>query len=434
MNHRKKRFEFICSEFYKNFETFTERLVGVELEFPLSDVSGNAPELIDRNDFFRNVKKNIVCENVIISEEMGLNLIEIGVGPCRNLIELSLLTEKVLSTVVEIARKYEISILGYGVNPFLDPSKEQVSKKGVYHLFERFSQNSHLDKSKGADIHLFTIAASCQVHVDVGKSEAVDVLNYLNLISGIQLALTGNSEVYKGELIPECLALREKFYDICYNHQGNRYLNQYGTPPYFNSLDDYLIHILEQPMTTITRGDESYYIEEEIKKIDFLYGQKVTGKSFENKILQCYSKDEDVTELAGQVEYCARLSPKYGTVESRISCQQPPGESMVVPALILGCIENKSDLNSFIISYDKAELYSFRDTAMSEGLDNLRLKEAAKKLLDIAFKGLKGRKLGEESFLGLLYCRLSGFNNSLNNNVGLFKSKSRLDFIEKISY
>ncbi len=151
-----------------------------------------------------------------------------------------------------------------------------------------------------------------------------------------------------------------------------------------------------------------------------------------------FTLKQDVHTQNGFCYYNARLVSKFGTVENRMCCQQPPRETMVTSALTLGVLENLEEAETLVKEISFVSPKQLRMEAIQYALDaQLEGKSIVpylRQLLQIAEKGLKKRGLGEENFLAPLFERLNRLEVPADVAIRIFEEEGREAFLEAISF
>lgn len=372
----------------------------------------------------------------VVESELGYCTLEVALAPQTTLFEAERCSQRLLTELTEELDQSGHRLLGYGMQPLTPPSRSLVAPKERFVIYDRRSRSDR--SSSCADIHLFTVAAADQCHVDVSLDEAVTAVNTLGALAGLQLALTANSPVWRGEVDPTNKAVRETFYDILYGTRGDGGHRTFGILPRFHDLADYLSHLCHLEAMMVMRDGRHVEILDDLSIGELLsHESTVAGRTSTGEPVAVEPRDDDVLFLASRLESNVRLSPRYGTLESRISCQQPPGEMLVVPALILGLLENLSEAETLVASLPHEAWEASRLEAARRGLeaqiaDNSAV-ELAQELLRIAKTGIERRGFGEEIFLAPLERRLATRRAPADNAIEAFRAGGVSELIERLT-
>jgi len=235
----------------------------------------------------------------------------------------------------------------------------------------------------------FTATAADQVHVDISRSEIVDAVNTLNLLSAPLIALTANSSVYAGRP-GRYLSGREGLLGTLGENRAGM------TPRPFQSLEEFVRYICHYRCYVLRRNGSFRLYNRPFEKYLRDHGPD----------LNAYLWHEHYTWNS------ARPRPHNSTVEIRPACQQPHAEPLVVAALALGWVEARAEVQAFLedaLPDPWRTLRRYRRAAIMHGL---RAQEPVTRFVEsvlrLAEGGLRRRGRGEESILRPLWERLEG--------------------------
>lgn len=320
----------------------------------------------------------------IVTTDAGRGIIEVISPVYEDLFGMQTGFDETLHECARIAKAQDMCILGYGVHPRTPGSKFLWVKKGRY---------GALTKSLGDKfVHDATIVASDQCHVDIAQSEVVAAVNVMNALSGAIIALTANSTISGGG--PNGLyAWRELFWD-----KFDGFMGQVGIPrQWFETCEEWFDHLISQRFVLRKVGDGVY---------------EPRGETFRSFLIEHGSRVTltDFNYHEGCLWWTARPRRLYSTIEVRPACQQPPHEHMVVQALTLGLVNNLTEAEKHVKTYEHQSWVMYRRAAAASGLKTMfagrSSSEMLERVLKIAEKGLRDRGRGEEGFLWPLYARL----------------------------
>ena len=417
-----------------------KRRIGSELKFPLVKMDGQAAEsdkttalwkfLIGKG--WEPLKDSYSGEIVGATRqgemnedraacETGFCKVEFSLAHTDTLNRLHDSVKEIRTLMAEFGEEHGVAFLGFGIHPVTPPGKHLLMKKSRNLFWDRlFGGNNHIAPDDGTDVHLFTISASNQVHIDVTMEEAVDAVNVFNGIAGPQIAMTANSNIWKGRISSGYKCLGEMFWDWWLkNHNKGRY----GVPDRkFNSLEDYFMAVLDFPPVYVRRKgmpvglphcsafSDFYTCTDDLTRCergDSLSGQ--CGLTPEGNAMAINKHVEDLDQHFTFFWHNARLS-RYYTLENRINDQQPPEDIMSVPALTLGIMENLGEAVRLINEYPWDMLQEARIEAARSGpgatVRGTPVIDISRELVRIAENGLERRGLDEEIYLAPLRIRL----------------------------
>jgi gamma-glutamylcysteine synthetase len=368
----------------------------------------------------------------VVEVELGYPTVEISGAPCDDLFTARRDMSAVLAEVVGYFASQRCLVLGLGIQPLTPPSRALVSSKNKYLMYERFSANRVLPPDVGADIHLFTVTAASQCHIDVDRDEAARAVDMLNAVAGVQLALTANSAVWRGNVDPHLGAVRETFYDLAFPPSAHSTTGSGGP---FASLEEYVQQLLDCPVEIVSRDGAAIEVTERPRVGAFLdAGHTFHGRRLDNAETTIRPEPGDLFTLARALEFNARLAPAYGTVESRISCQQPPGDEIVVAAFVLGLLEKLEAATRLSTDMRLADRAAARSAGARTGLRASELRDLAGDLLRLSQEGLRSRGLGEASLLEPLFQRLSNCQAPADESIEIYKTDGLPGLLRRYAY
>ncbi len=180
------------------------RMIGREAEFPIvypdgraGDVSQLWKPLLARGGYVPRYDDPDTDRLIValkgpdgtVEVEVGRATVELVLGPYEDLWQLAEGSTRLLRDVGDAAHQVGMRVLGLGIQPRSRSSPALMTPKRRYAYFA---------KAVGRAWWHFTATAADQVHVDITRSEIVDAVNTLNLLSAPLIALTANSSVYAG--------------------------------------------------------------------------------------------------------------------------------------------------------------------------------------------------------------------------------------------
>jgi gamma-glutamylcysteine synthetase len=283
-----------------------------------------------------------------------------------------------------------------------------------------FGSNRHIDKEDGDDVHLFTINAASHVHVSVCPEEAIDAVNVLNGLSGAQIALTANSNIWRGRTDPNYKCVAEKFWDWWMPDS-----NRVGMPhSRFSNIEDYVRKISEIKPVYVLRNGKPIILEGYKTFAEYYKLARAVGRDIKGREVSFMPEESDIDIHNSCYWYNARIS-RYFTVENRVNDQQPPDALICIAAVTLGLVSALSEAKKALSCYDWEMLREAREVACRRGplgkIGDTQLSTIARTMLDTARRGLLCRGLGEEKFLEPLEKRLSEFSCPADRAEDLFE-------------
>ena len=160
------------------------RRIGREGEHPVVRADGTAADIsvlwphLQRSSPGELVREGelivaLECEHVTFTSEVGRGTLEIIVGPEDDLHGIRQRYEDAMAHLLAAAEAEGLVVLGYGVQPQTEGSRELMTPKRRYGVLHEVLGDAWL---------WFSVTASDQVHVDVSRSEVLAVNDLANLL------------------------------------------------------------------------------------------------------------------------------------------------------------------------------------------------------------------------------------------------------------
>ncbi len=373
------------------------RRIGREAEFPLVWPDGRAGDasllwapLLEQGNLepVREGRRLLIGARgaeVIFQAEVGKPTIELSLGPYDDLWELQRGLDRALGQLTRAAERCGLWVLGYGIQPRSPPSSMLLTPRPHYRAYHQ---------ALGKPWLRLTTTAADQMHVDISRSEVLNSVNWMNLLSGPIIALCANSSVYAGRR-GRYLSGREGLLRELGTHRHGM------TPVSFQSFDAFIRYLADYPVYVLPQASG-------FRRVDMTFLQ------FAHREL---SRDPEALFEAflwheHYVWNSARPRVVHSTIEVRPACQQPPSELMASSALILGLVESLSQVQAYLseaLGPDPWPAMSrYRKAVVRNGLSaKAPTPRMLSKLADIARDGLARRGRAEEHYLRPIHDRLS---------------------------
>jgi len=416
------------------------RQIGVELKFPLVREDGRAPDfgMIPalwshlcslgwqpvRDDVSGEVvgaKKSNKSGCTVASCETGYCKPEFSLAPVTGLGALEAAIHELREELRPYSDRYRVHFLGYGIQPVTTPSMQLLMGKSRARVWDTvFRSNRIVPPELGHDLHLFTINAASHVHVSVSEQEAVSLVNVFNGFSGAQIALTANSNIWRGRIDPVYVCVAEKFWDWWVPEVGRA-----GVPQEpFTDLADYARAIAQFRAVFVKRNLGPLLIEGYETFKDYYSQEQAVGIGLDGRKRTVVPAPADIDLHCTCCWHSARIT-RYGTVENRPNDQQPPDALPCVAALTLGLAEALAESEEELNRFEWRALRDARESACRSALLGMVASEPiaglAGRLLLLARLGLQRRGLGEERYLEPLEKRLKRSRCPADDAVDMFQ-------------
>ena len=426
--------ELLKQRYYEPIKEQPELFVGIELEYPVVNLGGNATDvsltkrllayLLDNFDFQADkydsdnnpIQLIDKASGDMILFEVSYNTIEFAFAKAERISEVEERLDTYLGIIQPYLQNDNHELQGWGVNPNWAKNDNRPVKSPRYEMLMDF-----LELSKAKNDPFFhdypeygSFICGSQVQLDVSKTSYLRVLNAFNQIEGPKAVLLANSEFWGSDW--DLALSRDVFWE---NSMHGVFKENAGVfPKVFKSEDDYFSYLSETAIFTAKRGDETYYFEP-IRAKDYLSTSSVKAHSIHGEVVTIEPSEED---FKTHRSYQFQDLTTRGTVEFRSVCTQPFSATFAPAAFHLGLLVNLETLESIlkdtslfeVFDYDYPRircLFSKKEISKDDFKLILPLTEA---LLTCAEDGLKNRGFGEEVYLAPLQERLAALKNRLD--------------------
>ncbi len=376
-------------------ETPPQRTIGREAEYPIVKATGEAADarrlleqiratagLVAHYDTGNSrLIVGVDGEDYKYALEVGIGTIELNTRPCHTLFEIETIMGQAVRPLVHLAARYGWRILGYGIQPVSPPTLAIMAPKQRY---------QSLYRAMGAEWLWYTVTASDQCHIAIGRAEMVPMLNFGNMMAPVMIALCANSPVYAGRL--------SRFGSAREGHMAEIHANEFrhGMParPY-TSIVDYVRTVAQATYLIARVGGEAIPLSQPFTDYLQEHGADYPAFLFHEHYIW----------------NSARIRSTYGTIEIRPACQQPWPEHMAAMALSVGLIEAMPAIDAYV-QETLGETYwtimrTYHQQAIRFGLAAPQpAPHFLETIVELATTGLQKRGHGEEIFMRALTNRL----------------------------
>ena len=341
--------------------------LGAELKFPLVTPDGSAaPEsavhalwdyLVERgweavrDAMTGNVigaKKPGERNDTMASCETGYCKPEFSLAHVSDLHQLHRSIAELRAEIRFFSEQNDVLFLGYGIHPVTPPSKHLLMKKGRTSVWNKvFTSNQYVPEEDGDDLHLFTINTASHVHVSVPMDEAVRAVNVLNGFAGAQIALTANSNIWRGAIDKRYKCVAEKFWDW-WMPDGER-VGIPGEP--FQNLHHYVQTVAGFRPVFVKRAGKPIVLQKYATFEEYFHNKRAVGIDHLGREVSFAPEKGDIDLHSSCYWFNARIS-QYYTVENRANDQQPPDALLAIAALTVGLISALPEAEEELASYE----------------------------------------------------------------------------------
>ena len=426
--------ELLKQRYYEPIKEQPELFVGIELEYPVVNLSGNATDvsltkrllayLLDNFDFQADKYDSDNNPIQLIDKDSGdmilfevsYNTIEFAFAKAERISEVEERLDTYLGIIQPYLQNDNHELQGWGVNPNWAKNDNRPVKSPRYEMLMDF-----LGLSKAKNNPFFhdypeygSFICGSQVQLDVSKTSYLRVLNAFNQIEGPKAVLLANSDFWGSDW--DLALSRDVFWE---NSMHGVFKENAGVfPKVFKSEDDYFSYLSETAIFTAKRGDETYYFEP-IRAKDYLSTPSVKARSIHGEVVTIEPSEED---FKTHRSYQFQDLTTRGTVEFRSVCTQPFSATFAPAAFHLGLLVNLETLESIlkdtslfeVFDYDYLRISFFVSKKEISKDDFKLILPLTEALLTCAEDGLKNRGFGEEVYLAPLQERLAALKNRLD--------------------
>lgn len=411
--------ELLKQRYYLPIKKQPGLFVGIELEYPVVNLSGNATDvsltkqlliyLIDnfgfKADKFDSDNNPIQlidkASGDMILFEVSYNTIEFAFAKASRIAEVEERLDTYLSMIQPYLRNHNHELQGWGVNPNWAKNDNSPVKSPRYEMLMDF-----LELSKAKNNPFFhnypeygSFICGSQVQLDVSKISYLRVLNAFNQIEGPKAVLLANSEFWGSDW--DLAISRDVFWE---NSMHGVFEENAGIfPRVFKNEDDYFSYLSETAIFTAKRAEETYYFEP-IRAKDYLNKSAIQAWSIHGKEVSIKPSEDD---FKTHRSYQFQDLTTRGTIEFRSVCTQPFSATFAPAAFHLGLLVNLERLENILKDSPFFEAFDFdypriRRLFSKKDISDTDLKlifPLTEALLVCAEDGLKSRGFGEEIYL-----------------------------------
>ena len=414
--------ELLKQRYYEPIKEQPELFVGIELEYPVVNLSGNATDvsltkqllvyLLDNFDFQADkydsdnnpIQLIEQASGDMILFEVSYNTIEFAFAKASRIAEVEERLDTYLSMIQPYLRNHNHELQGWGVNPNWAKNDNSPVKSPRYEMLMDF-----LELSKAKNNPFFhnypeygSFICGSQVQLDVSKISYLRVLNAFNQIEGPKAVLFANSEFWGSDW--DLAISRDVFWE---NSMHGVFEENAGIfPRVFKNEDDYFSYLSETAIFTAKRAEETYYFEP-IRAKDYLNKSAIQAWSIHGKEVSIKPSEDD---FKTHRSYQFQDLTTRGTIEFRSVCTQPFSATFAPAAFHLGLLVNLERLENILKESPFFEAFDFdypriRRLFSKKDISDTDLKlifPLTEALLVCAEDGLKSRGFGEEIYLAPL--------------------------------
>lgn len=418
--------ELLKQRYLKAIKENPKLYIGIELEFPIVNLSGNATDTQVTKNLMVFLKERLDLE-VEKRDQDGLpiQLVE-PLSQDRILFEVSYTTlefafgkaeriqdveERFIGYLTVIQQKLQElnhAIIGCGIHPEWQQNENLPVAYPRYQMLMAYLNMS--SRLRTESLHEFpeygAFICGSQVQLDVSKSNYLRVINAFNQVEATKACLFANSEFSGADwdtLISRDIFWEESMHGIYPENVG-------VNAKLFKDEDDFFDYLDHSAIFTAERDGETYYFYP-IRVRDYLGTSEIKAFALDGKEILLHPEEKD---FQTHRSYQFQDLTTRGTVEFRSVCTQPLDRTFASAAFHLGLLVNLDKLETYLETAPFFENfgrdYKFLRRQFSKKQltdeEEAMIVQFSKVLLTLAEEGLEMRDWQEMTYLEPLKDRL----------------------------
>ena len=411
--------ELLKGRYLKNLRDNPSIFVGIELEYPVVSIDGQATDIIvvqnlmrfltsrlnftiEKFDDFGNpiqLVDSISQDRILF--EVSYTTIEFAFAKADSIKDVESRFQQYIDVIQRKLGEDHHAIVGCGIHPNWDKNENcPVAYPRYQMLMDYLNLSRNVTKS---DLHHFpeygAFICGSQVQLDVSKSNYLRVINAFTQIEAVKAYLFANSEFSGADWdtkIARDIFWEESMHGIYPENVGvNSRL--------FKDEDDFFDYLDHSAIFTAERDGQTYYFYP-IQVRDYLATPEIQAYALNGDEILIYPQEKDF-ETHRSYQY-QDLTTR-GTVEFRSVCTQPLDRTFASAAFYLGLLVNLDKLEAYLETApffkEFGRDYKFLRQQFSKKKltdeEETTIIEFSKDLLLLAEEGLVMRNKQEMSYL-----------------------------------
>ena len=411
--------ELLKSRYLKNLRDNPAIFVGIELEYPVVSIDGQATDIIvvqnlmrfltsrlnftiEKFDDFGNpiqLVDSISQDRILF--EVSYTTIEFAFAKADSIKDVESRFQQYIDVIQRKLGEDHHAIVGCGIHPNWDKNKNCPVAYSRYQMLMSYLKMSRTVTD--IPLHHFpeygAFICGSQVQLDVSKSNYLRVINAFTQIEAVKAYLFTNSEFSGADWdtkIARDIFWEESMHGIYPENVGvNARL--------FNDEDDFFDYLDHSAIFTAERDGQTYYFYP-IQVRDYLATPEIQAYALNGDEILIYPQEKDF-ETHRSYQY-QDLTTR-GTVEFRSVCTQPLDRTFASPAFHLGLLLNLDKLEAYLEAAPFFEAFGRNYKFLRRQFSKKKLTdeeettiiEFSKDLLLLAEEGLEMRNKQETIYL-----------------------------------
>ena len=352
--------QLLKNRYLKHIKENPDLFVGIELEFPIVHVNGQATDIEVSKDLMRflvdalslEVEKEDQDGNPIqlvepksqdrILFEVSYTTLEFAFGRAQNIQEVQGRFEAYMKVIQEKLGEKDHAIQGWGIHPNWDQNDNRpVAYPRYQMLMDYLHMGSRQDR---ADLHDFpqygAFICGSQVQLDVSTANYLRVINAFTQIEAAKAYLFANSEFSGADW--DTQISRDIFWE---DSMHGIYPENVGVnAKLFKDEDDFFDYLDRSAIFTAERDGETYYFSP-IRAKAYLSTSQIRAFGINRKEVSIVPEEKD---FSSHRSYQFQDLTTRGTVEFRSVCTQPLDRTFASAAFHLGLLVNLDKLETYL--------------------------------------------------------------------------------------
>ena len=411
--------QLLKNRYLKNIKENPNLYIGIELEFPIVHVDGQATDIEVSKDLMcflvdalgLEVEKEDQDGNPIqlvepISQdrilfEVSYTTLEFAFGRAQKIQEVQGRFQAYMKVIQEKLGEKDHAIQGWGIHPSWDQNDNRPVAYPRYQMLMAYLQMG--SRQESADLYDFpqygAFICGSQVQLDVSTANYLRVINAFTQLEAAKAFLFANSEFSGADW--DTQISRDIFWE---DSMHGIYPENVGVNArLFKDEDDFFDYLDRSAIFTAERDGETYYFSP-IRARDYLATEEVSAYTLNGKetLLVPHEKDFQTHR-----NYQFQDLTTRGTVEFRSVCTQPLDRTFASAAFHLGLLVNLDKLETYLETAPFFERFGRDYKSLRRQFSKKQLSDEetagivqfSKDLLAIAEQGLEMRGQQEMTYL-----------------------------------
>ena len=411
--------QILKSRYLKNIKENPDLYIGIELEFPIVQVNGQATDIEVSKELMHflvgalglKVEKEDQDGNPIqlvepmsqdrILFEVSYTTLEFAFGRAQKIQEVQGRFQAYMKVIQEKLGEKDHAIQGWGIHPNWDINDNRPVAYPRYQMLMDYLQMG--SRQERVNLHDFpqygAFICGSQVQLDVSTANYLRVINAFTQLEAAKAFLFANSEFSGADW--DTLISRDIFWE---KSMHGIYPENVGVNDrLFKDEDDFFDYLDRSAIFTAERDGETYYFSP-IRARDYLATEEVSAYTLNGKETLLVPQEKD---FQTHRSYQYQDLTTRGTVEFRSVCTQPLDRPFASAAFHLGLLVNLDKLETYLETAPFFERFGCDYKSLRRQFSKKQLSDEetagivqfSRDLLAIAEQGLKMRGQQEMTYL-----------------------------------